>query len=150
MSIVAAALLLTIVAASAPVSSHKRLEICVSRLELKLRSILDKVLIVRPRTKEFLIGHPALFLGIAAALGGRRGWAALLLVIGTIGEVSLINTFCHIHTPIEVTVLRVIIGAVVGVLIGIVVLRLFSRPAGERRSGQHSQETERAKMRVQK
>lgn len=99
----------------------------VSGLELKFRSILDTILFVRPRTKEFLIGHPALFLGIAAALGGRRGWAALLLAIGTIGEVSVVNTFCHIHTPIATSVLRVAIGSVLGLALGMVLLLLFSR-----------------------
>lgn len=98
----------------------------VSGLELKFRSILDTVLFVRPRTKEFLVGHPALFLGITAALGGRRGWAALLLVIGTIGEVSVVNTFCHIHTPIATSVLRAAIGSVLGLALGIVLLLLFS------------------------
>lgn len=99
----------------------------VSGVELKFRSILDKILFVRPRTKEFLVGHPALFLGIAAALGGRRGWAALLLVIGTIGEVSIVNTFCHIHTPIIISAYRVAIGSVLGLALGIVLLLLFSR-----------------------
>ncbi|MEN6372661.1 MAG: DUF5693 family protein [Armatimonadota bacterium] len=99
----------------------------VSGIELRFRSILDKILYVRPRTKEFLIGHPALFLGIAAALGGRRGWAALLLVIGTIGEVSIVNTFCHIHTPIFISAYRVTIGSVLGLALGIVLLLMFSR-----------------------
>lgn len=121
----------------------------VSSLELKFRAILDKVLIVRPRTKEFLVGHPAMILGIAAALGGRRGWAALLLVIGTIGEVSLVNTFCHIHTPIEITVLRVTIGAVIGAIIGMALLWIFSRP-DSKVSRQASKQAERATTRVQK
>jgi hypothetical protein len=99
----------------------------VSSLELRFRAILDAVLFVRPRTKELLIGHPALFLGIAAALGGRRNWAAILLVVGTVGEVSLVNTFCHIHTPVAVSVARSVIGAVLGLAIGALVLLLFSR-----------------------
>ncbi len=99
----------------------------VSGIELKFRALLDTILPVRPRTKEFLIGHPALFLGIAAALGGRRNLAAVLLVIGTIGEVSLVNTFCHIHTPIALSVMRVFIGEIIGLVIGIVLLLLFSR-----------------------
>jgi len=99
----------------------------VSGLELKFRSLLDIILFVRPRTKEFLIGHPALFLGIAAALGGRRSWATLLLAIGIIGEVSVVNTFCHIHTPIATSVLRVAIGSVLGLALGMLLLLSFSR-----------------------
>lgn len=99
----------------------------VSGLELRFRSILDVLLFVRPRTKEFLFGHPAFFVGLTAALGGRRNWAALLMVLGTIGEVSVLNTFCHIHTPIEMSIIRVAIGAVLGLILGIGLLLMFSR-----------------------
>lgn len=93
----------------------------VSGFELKFRAILDKVLFVRPRTKEFLIGYPALLVGIAFALRGRRQWAAPLIVIGSIGLVSALNTFCHIHTPLFISVWRVINGVIVGGLIGAIV-----------------------------
>ena len=36
-----------------------------------MRALLDKYLLVRPRTKEFLLGHPALFFALAAAASGR-------------------------------------------------------------------------------
>lgn len=99
----------------------------VSSFELRFRSILDAILYVRPRTKEFLVGHPALFAGLTLALGGRKNWAALLLIVGMFGEVSLVNTFCHIHTPIVISIYRSIIGAIFGLAIGIVLLLIFSR-----------------------
>lgn len=94
----------------------------VSDLELKIRALMDRLLYVRPRTKELLVGHPALFLGLAALLAGRRNWAAPLLVVGTIGLVSVVNTFCHAHTPILLSVARVCVGAVLGLVIGVAVL----------------------------
>ena len=103
----------------------------VSGLELKFRSILDKVLYVRPRTKEFLIGYPALLAGIAFALRGRRQYAAPLVVIGSVGLVSALNTFCHIHTPIQLSLIRVLNGAVVGVLAGVVVYSVIKKLPGE-------------------
>ena len=45
------------------------------------------------------------------ALRGMRQWAAPLIVIGSIGLVSALNTFCHIHTPIQLSVFRIINGA---------------------------------------
>jgi len=93
----------------------------VSGTELRFRSILDKVMYVRPRTKEFMIGYPALLAGIAFALRGRRQYAAPLVVVGSIGLVSALNTFCHIHTPLQLSVLRVANGAIVGLLVGAVV-----------------------------
>ena len=87
-------------------------------------------MLVRPRTKEFLIGYPALIAGIAFALRGRRQWAAPLIVIGSIGLVSALNTFCHIHTPIHLSLMRVFNGAVVGILLGIVFYGLIRRLPG--------------------
>lgn len=92
----------------------------VSGTELRFRSILDKILYVRPRTKEIFIGYPALLAGIAFAIRGRRQWAAPLAVIGSIGLISALNTFCHIHTPIALSLVRVFNGAWVGILIGII------------------------------
>ncbi len=92
----------------------------VSSIELKLRAILDKVLVVRPRTKEFLIGYPALLIGIALALQGQRRWAAILVTVGSIGLASALNTFCHIHTPLAVTALRTVNGVILGVVVGLI------------------------------
>lgn len=96
----------------------------ISALELRFRSFLDQVLYVRPRTKEFLIGYPALILGIAFALRGMRQWAAPLVVLGSIGLVSALNTFCHIHTPVTLSLMRVVNGAIVGGLFGLVLMML--------------------------
>ena len=94
----------------------------VSAAELKTRALLDKYLFVRPRTKEFLLGHPALFFALAAAYSGRFPRAILpLLVIGAIGQSSLMDTFCHLHTPLFISLLRGLIGWVLGAIIGAIV-----------------------------
>lgn len=99
----------------------------VSPIELRARAILDQVFYVRPRTKELLFGHPLFFLGIAFAVTGRRSWAVPFIVLGTIGQVSLLNTFCHIHTPIFLSILRVAIGAVLGLAVGLVLYWVVRR-----------------------
>ncbi|MBI3910342.1 MAG: hypothetical protein HY320_05340 [Armatimonadetes bacterium] len=115
----------------------------VSSLEMKFRSVLDRVMLVRPRTKEFLIGHPLLILGLAWAASRRlsgsgwRRWSLPLLLLGAIGQVSIVNTFCHLHTPLHVTLLRVFNGVWLGGLLGLLltwaVLRTAARagPPGE-------------------
>ncbi len=99
----------------------------VSGLELRLRSLLDQLLLVRPRTKEVFIGHPALFLGLALwarwrTAGDRApsnaGWLALLLAVGMIGQTSIVNTFCHIHSPFWLGLARVLVGVAVGGALG--------------------------------
>jgi len=90
----------------------------ISGLELKLRSVLDRVLPVRPRTKEFLIGHPAFVLAVAFWLRGRRRWVLPLFVVGAIGQVSVLNTFCHIHTPVALSLVRAATGLACGAALG--------------------------------
>lgn len=102
----------------------------VSTFELKVRAILDRVMFVRPRTKEFLVGYPALVLGIAFALRGRRRWAAPLIVLGSIGLVSVLNTFCHIHTPLTVSALRSLNGLIAGGAIGLIVYTVLGNLPG--------------------
>jgi len=99
----------------------------VSGLEMKFRTILDKVMMVRPRTKEFLIGHPALFLGIGFLLKRRREWGLCLVALGMLGQVSLLNTFCHIHTPLSMSLMRAANGLVLGLIIGYILWRIFGR-----------------------
>ena len=93
----------------------------VSPLELKFRAILDRFLFARPRFKEFLIGHPALMLALIFGVQGRRQWAIPLFLVGMIGQVSLLNTFCHLHTPLLVGVWRALLGLGIGVVIGLAV-----------------------------
>ena len=97
----------------------------VSGFELKLRSLLDNVLPVRPRTKEFMFGFPALVLGLGLLMRirsggheGLKGWAVLALMVGSIGTTSIVNTMCHLHTPLEVGFIRIGVGVILGGIIG--------------------------------
>jgi len=89
-----------------------------SGAELKFRSLLESLLVVRPRTKEFLVGHPALMLAIVLALRNRRTWLPFVALLAGVGQVSLLNTFCHLHTPLLVTLLRSVHGLWIGALVG--------------------------------
>ena len=100
----------------------------VSATELKTRALLDKYLYVRPRTKEFLLGHPALFLGLAAAASKRfPAYILPLLVVGAIGQSSLMDTFCHLHTPLLVSALRGLIGWALGAVFGAAIWAAIAR-----------------------
>lgn len=91
-----------------------------SEMELTVRSLLDKLLLVRPRTKEILLGHPLMIISLTLLLAGQRRGIWIGMVAGAIGQVSLANTFGHIHTPLVLTLLRVFNGLWVGALIGLV------------------------------
>jgi len=91
----------------------------VSEMEIRLREMLRELLFVRPRTKEFLLGHPLMLLSYY--LGYRRKYIPLV-VLGSIGQVSLVNTFEHLHTPIIVSVIRTFNGVWIGILVGAVAI----------------------------
>ncbi|HKV45241.1 MAG TPA: DUF5693 family protein [bacterium] len=98
-------------------------------VELRTRVILEHLVVARPRTKEFLIGDPFMVLTFALAMLGARRWLLPVALIGAVGQVGLVNSFSHIHTPLVYIVLRTIyalaIGSAIGgVLVGIV---LWSR-----------------------
>ncbi|MEW6696479.1 MAG: DUF5693 family protein [Bacillota bacterium] len=91
----------------------------VSSLEMQFRGLLDQILGVRPRTKEFLLGHPALLLVLL--FGYRDNRFLPLLLLGAIGQASLVNTFAHIHTPLLVSLIRAFHGIWLGILLGLAV-----------------------------
>ncbi len=88
-----------------------------SSAEHQLRDSLEQKLPARPRTKEVLIGYPALIL--LAFLGPGRNWRIRLLLTGAgaIAPVSIANAFCHLHTPFLATVLREATGLAGGLLV---------------------------------
>ena len=86
--------------------------------ERYLRMVLDQTLGVRPRFKEFLMAHPAMLL---APLALRRGWkelTAILVLVGATGQCGLFDTFAHVHTPLQVSLIRCVMGAAFGLLLG--------------------------------
>lgn len=102
-------------------------EVQPSHLELAMRHTLASLLSVRPRTKEFLIGVPSLMLVPALLAGHRRtvGWLFALGIGVGIGDV--IDTFCHLHTPVLISLQRVFNGVVIGLLIGILAIWIYRR-----------------------
>jgi hypothetical protein len=90
--------------------------------ELRLRAMLESIMQVRPRTKEFLIGHPALVVGAWLLLTGRTRFLPLVMFLATIGQVSVVNTFCHLHSPLLVSLQRTGWGILLGVGLGLLVL----------------------------
>jgi hypothetical protein len=92
-------------------------------MELRLRLLLGDLLSVRPRTKELFIGHPLMLL--ALYYGWRFRGGPVLLALGAIGQVSLINSFAHMHTPILITLIRTGWGLGLGIVLGLALLGLL-------------------------
>jgi len=94
-------------------------------IEEKIRIFLEKTLIARPRNKEFLIGYPALLLAMSMKFLKVKEFKIPIIIIGTIAPVTLINTFCHIHTPFLFSMLRTFNGVWLGLGLGLIVITIF-------------------------
>ena len=96
-------------------------------IELKFRAFLEQMFYARPRTKELMIGHPAFLLAVYAA--ARRAPAMVLLglvLVATIGQGSMVETFAHMRTPIEMSFVRGIGGVCLGAAIGALLIGLVT------------------------
>lgn len=97
----------------------------VSNLELRFRAFLEQAFYARPRSKELLIGHPAFML---AAYAWQRKWPTMVLfffvLVATIGQGSMVETFAHMRTPIYMSFMRGLGGLGLGGLLGAVCMVL--------------------------
>ncbi|MFE6797233.1 DUF5693 family protein [Paenibacillus chitinolyticus] len=94
-----------------------------SAIERYLRSFLENTLGVRPRNKEFMLAHPLFLLGAYLSVKYRN--AVYLLLIGVVGQLSIVDTFAHLHTPLEISGIRITYGIVFGAMIGLVLIAVW-------------------------
>ncbi len=104
--------------------------------EIALRNSLEELLAVRPRFKEFLIGHPFLFLlPLIKAKISLPIFKLAAVLLAVIGQITIINSFSHLHTPLAVTLLRTLHGywlaLPVALVIGIIIWSAEKFIAGE-------------------
>ncbi|HUC92567.1 MAG TPA: DUF5693 family protein [Paenibacillus sp.] len=99
-----------------------------STLELMFRSALESAFGVRPRTKEFLIAHPLFLLGLFLSLRYRAAW--VLMIVASMGQLSIVGTFSHIHTPIAISLIRVLLGLGLGAIIGLCLIAFWQLAEG--------------------
>jgi hypothetical protein len=97
----------------------------VSSFEWNMRAMLERLFLTRPRTKEIFLGMPAMIFVVWFARQGRWWHAYLAAIAATIGQADVINTFCHIHTPVFYSLLRTIHGVWLGALVGGVALWVY-------------------------
>lgn len=96
-------------------------------IELKMRDFLEHTIVARPRTKEFLIGDPALILTVYAAFKKSKAWTFIMGIFASIGMLSIANTFSHIESVLRIAAERTIIGWVLGAAIGVIASLILDR-----------------------
>ena len=106
--------------------------ISVSDGERMLRDGLENFFGARPRFKEFLFAHPLLVIGLTLQREAAQKLnfikdGRLFILLGLIGQISIVNTFLHVHTPMEWGLLRSIHGLWLGLLISIPLYALLHK-----------------------
>ena len=99
--------------------------LAISSIEEKVRLFLEKYLIARPRNKEFLIGYPLLALAITMNCLDIQYLKLPIIIIGTVAPITVVNTFCHIHSPILFSLLRTFNGYWLGLLFSILLASIL-------------------------
>ena len=90
----------------------------ISGLEQAMRTTLTEIFPARPRTKEFLIGYPALVL-LTYYMKNHKihviNW--ILSVAAAILAASVTNSFCHVFTDFTFIVSRTMNGMLIGLMV---------------------------------
>ena len=95
------------------------------RGELEVRKFLELTMSARPRTKEFIIGYPSLF--VFLYLYQKKVSYKLLSFLGTLSSItgiSIINSFCHGFTPVLTSLNRTLNGLFLGTITGCISLMI--------------------------
>lgn len=95
----------------------------VSSIEMTFRTFLENTVGVRPRNKEFLLAHPLFILGAFMAYKYRN--AAFIMIVAVIGQLSMVDTFAHIHTPVLISLIRGLLGLGLGLIIGLIAVAVW-------------------------
>ncbi|MGG6312629.1 DUF5693 family protein [Paenibacillus macerans] len=91
--------------------------------EAAFRSFLENAFGVRPRNKEFLLAHPLFIVGVFAAF--RYRWAMFAMIIAVMGQLSMVDTFAHIHTPAVLSLIRGVLGLGLGLIVGLIAVLVW-------------------------
>jgi len=100
----------------------------VTSLEMSFRTFMENTFGVRPRNKEFLMAHPLLILGAFLSIKYRN--AIYIMIIAVIGQLSMVDTFAHIHTPLTISLIRNLLGLGLGLVIGLVAIVVWQIAEG--------------------
>ncbi|MFN4182645.1 MAG: DUF5693 family protein, partial [bacterium] len=95
---------------------REELSIGISSVEVALREQMEKWLGIRPRWRE-IFGHPV-YIFVHRSRLPLQSSSVVFYLLGLIGQVSLINSFLHLHTPLVFVLLRVFYGIILGGILG--------------------------------
>jgi hypothetical protein len=91
--------------------------------EVDFRDFLERIMWVRPRTKEFLVGYPCVIIYFALERRGRlERYREIFRLGASMAFSGAVNSFCHFHTPLILSAIRVANGWILGIAAGILTI----------------------------
>jgi len=95
----------------------------ISPFEAFMRNSITEVMTARPRTKEFLVGWPCLALFVYYVKNTNSNLFKWCFAVGSsILFASVMNSFCHVFTSVEIIYSRVVNGLIIGVIVSVFAL----------------------------
>lgn len=99
----------------------------VSSIEMVMRTFLENTFHVRPRNKEIAM-HPLFLLGIFLSIRYRN--AVYIMIFAVIGQLSMVDTFAHIHSPMKISLARDLLGMGIGLILGLIAILVWQIAEG--------------------
>ncbi len=100
-------------------------------LELTFRNFLEYFLYARPRSKALILGFPIVIFFMRVVNSRKYAWSyPVFAFLVAIGQVDILNTFSHIRTPLQLSIVRVLLAFVLSnvvYLIYVVVIAILVR-----------------------
>jgi hypothetical protein len=99
----------------------------VSSIEMAIRPFLENTFHVRPRNKE-IMAHPIFLLGLFLSVKHRK--AIYIMIFAVIGQLSMVDTFAHIHSPMKISFARDLLGLGIGFILGLIAIGVWQIAEG--------------------
>ena len=98
----------------------------VSGFEMSIRDSLERMLVARPRTREVFLGYPCiLILSYLVSNNYFARYREIFRIGVALGFSSVINSFCHFHTPLAMILLREFNGLWTGLIVGLILVLMI-------------------------
>ncbi len=87
-------------------------------IELFFRNTLEYFLYARPRNKALILGFPIVIIFMHVVNSKKYAWSyPVFAFLAAIGQVDILNTFSHLRTPLDLSIIRVFLAFLLSLVV---------------------------------